>query len=401
MSIVPIVPKVQKYSWGDDSYIPSLLKKAPDGEPWAELWFGTHPGGESTLDDGTPLGDFLREQAVTFLGEDLINHYGKDLPFLLKVLSIAQPLSLQVHPSALQAEEGYAREVAQHIEIPREQWNYKDNKQKAEVLYALTPITAMCGFLPIEQLIENFSHLLPSQFPLIFPYLQNPSAPEEELLEQFFTTLYSMDIGTRKMMVAEYGERLTSVGGPSETSDGLWLTRSGIARKCLELYPDDLGVFAPYFMHILHLKPTEAIFLPPRTLHAYIKGHGIELMTNSDNVLRGGLTPKKIDVPELLKILTFDSRGGQICPQVYDVYGCKNILAPTSDFLLGVCNSGSYFVQERKSIEFLFCIEGNGEIVFNNNSIKIGQGECVVVAAAVEHYRLTVQGTVFRATVPV
>jgi len=401
MSIVPIFPKVQKYEWGDDSFIPTMLGKTPDGEPWAELWLGTHPGGESTLDDGMPLGDFLREHATTFLGDRLISSYGKDLPFLLKVLSIAQPLSLQVHPSAEQAEKGYELEVPKHIEIPRDQWNYKDNRQKAEVLYALTPITAMCGFLPIKQIIKNFSHLIPHQYSIVFPFLQDSLLTEEELLEKFFTTLYSMDIGTRRLMVKEYEKHLASVGGPSETEDGAWLTEAGIARRCLELHPDDLGVFSPYFMHVFHLKPNDAIFLEPRTLHAYVQGHGIELMTNSDNVLRGGLTTKKVDGPELLKTLMFNSRRAQFCPQVYDAYGCKNVLAPTSDFLLGVFGNGSYFVQERKSIELLFCTDGSGEIVFDNNLIKIKQGECVVVGAAVENYRLTVQGTIFSATVPV
>ena len=399
--MVKITPKIQQYPWGDDSFIPSLLGKQPDGNPQAELWFGTHPGGESALPDSEPLGDFLRDHDKDFLGEEQVKRHGKELPFLLKVLAIAQPLSLQVHPSAEQALQGYTEELPRHVDIPRDQWNYKDDRQKAEVLYALTPVTAMCGFLPIPKLSENLMRLLPYQFPLVFPFLQEPGEEDEaQLLQRFFTTLYTLEQEQRKLLLTEFKENLENLDENSLTADGNWLTPSGIARLCLQSYPDDPGVFAPFFLHVLHLKPGEAVYLEPRTLHAYVRGHGIELMSNSDNVLRGGLTNKKVDVPELLKTLVFKAHNSGLCPQIRDTNDRLNILAPTDDFLLGVYERGAHYVCNRFSIEFLLCTEGTAEIAQGDHIHKLAQGECLVVAASVDSYRITVKGKVFSASVP-
>jgi len=401
VNMVKITPKVQPYPWGDDSFIPSLLGKESDGKPQAELWFGTHPGGESALPDSEPLGDFLRDHDKTFLGEEQVKRHGKELPFLLKVLAIAQPLSLQVHPSAEQALHGYTEELPRHVDIPQDQWNYKDGRQKAEVLYALTPVTAMCGFLPIPKLSANLMRLLPYQFPLVFPFLQEPGEEDEtQLLQRFFTTLYTLEQEQRELLLAEFKENLEVLQEDSYTVDGKWLTPAGIARLCLESYPDDLGVFAPFFLQVLHLEEGEAVYLEPRTLHAYVRGHGVELMSNSDNVLRGGLTNKKVDVPELLKTLAFKAHNAGLCPQIRDTNNRLNILAPTDDFLLGVYERGTYHVDNRFSIEFLLCSEGTAEIVKDNQTHKLAQGECLVVASSVESYRITVKGKVFSASVP-
>ncbi|MDD3822574.1 MAG: mannose-6-phosphate isomerase, class I [Sphaerochaetaceae bacterium] len=397
LRLVPIVPKVQHYPWGDDRFIPSLLRKQQDGRPWAELWFGTHPGGESTLPDGGLLGDFLRSHVAEFLGEPLVKRYGRDIPFLLKVLAIAKPLSLQVHPSASQAQAGYAAELPVHVDLPRELWNYKDDKQKAEVLYALTPVTAMCGFLPVDRIRENLKRVVPSQLPLLFPFLTEESGEADEvLLQKFFTTLYTLEDEKRSVLLDELRQHLKAEG----EDYGQWLSPEDIARRCLVDYPGDPGVLAPFFLHVLHLNSGEAIFLEPRTLHAYVKGHGIELMTNSDNVLRGGLTTKKVDVPELIKTLSFRVHQPSLCPQVRDVDNRINILAPTDDFILGVFDQGSTFVNRRNSIEFLFCTEGSARIVCEAVEHEMHGGQCVVLGYGAGPYRVTVQGTLFSASVP-
>lgn len=396
--MVPIVPKVQHYPWGDDSFIPSLLGKQADGKPWAELWFGTHPGGESKLPDGTPLGDFLRDHAEAYLGEASIKRHGKDIPFLLKVLAIAEPLSLQVHPSASQAQRGYAEEVSSHIDMPRDQWNYKDDRQKAEVLYALTPVTAMCGFLPIDRIRENLLRFVPYQIPLLFPFLQEPAGePDDILLQRFFLTLYTLEAAQSALLLGELQENLASVVGEEENE---WLSPVAIARQCLALYPDDVGVFAPFFLNVMHLSPGDAMYLEPRTLHAYVKGNGIELMTNSDNVLRGGLTNKKVDVPELLKILAFRVHEPVLCPKVRDTDNRINMLAPTDDFILGLFDQGSSYIRRRQSIEFLFCAEGSAQIFHDARTEAIHAGECLAVGAAIGSYRVEVHGTLFSASVP-
>lgn len=396
MDMVPITPKVQQYEWGDIAFIPSLLGRDPDGKPKAELWFGTHPNGEATLSDGEPLGDFLTDHAQQFFSDEHVERFGKDLPFLLKVLAIAKPLSLQVHPSSEQAQKGYAAEIPSHVDTPRDQWNYKDDRQKAEVLYALTPVTAMCGFLPLANIIRNMEALIPNHVQLFFP----PEAKEKDeaaAIERFFTLLYTMEKGQLISLLEEYRNNLPSIR--DEACEG-WLSPNQIALDCLETYPGDPGVLAPFFLNVVHMKPGEAIFLEPRTLHAYVKGNGIELMTNSDNVLRGGLTNKLVNVPELLKTLTFKAHPADLCPQLRDASGRLNVLAPTGDFLLGVHDDGQYDITGRNSVELLFCTEGKVDIVADTGKLSLKGGECAVVATHLSSYHLDVQGTLFSASVP-
>lgn len=400
-AIISIIPKIQPYLWGDDYFIPSLLGVKSHGTPQAEIWFGTHPGGESTLPDGTQLGDFLRDHAAQYFGQNQLDHSGKELPFLLKVLAIAKPLSLQVHPNNEQAKKGFAEEVADHINLPRDQWNYKDEHQKAEVLYALTPVTALCGFLPYTQVRTHMMKLIPKHAPLVFP-AESAEITDDEVsqLETFFTTLYTLEKEQLHTLLAEYKESLESSDEPDETEDGNWLTASGIARTCLAYYPEDPGVLAPFFLNVLNLQPGEAIYLEPRTLHSYIRGHGVELMSNSDNVLRAGLTHKKINVLELLRTLSFKPQEILPCPIIREKSYRKTILAPTDDFILGVYETGDFTVDDRDSIEFLFCCEGSATLTAHEVQYELPQGSCLIVASCIKNYSLTVDGLVFSASLP-
>lgn len=403
MDVVKIRGKKQSYDWGDVSYIPQLLKEKPNGKRYAELWFGTHPGGEAVIigPKEEPLGTFLSRHAQTFYGESHLKRYGPVLPFLLKVLAIDKPLSLQVHPSGEQARAGYQAELPLHDRIPREQWNYKDDRQKAEVLYALTPVTAMCGFRPIAQIVENLQRVIPHRFSTAFPFFRRRDADGEDiLLREFFTTLYTMDNTQRILLLKELSASLKRDSASSWTTDGAFLTAEGIARACMEDYPEDPGLFAPFFLNIMHVQPGQAIYLEPGTIHAYVKGHGIELMNNSDNVLRAGLTHKKVDIPELIAILSFKVVHPVYCPQKIDPCGRVDVLTHSKDFSLGVYRQGSYAVQNRHAVELLFCTSDSSELTTRNEVHTLLQGECVVVAAAVDSYRLEVEHTVFSASLP-
>ncbi len=382
MTTIKIKPVIKHYKWGDDTFIPSLLGLPVTGEPCGELWFGTHSNGEATLPDGSLLSHLLQKEAPTYLGKGQ-----GDLPFLLKVLSIAQPLSLQVHPSVDQAQAGWAKEAPLRGVLKEEELNYKDPHQKAEVLYALTPVTALYGFLPIEEIEHNFKEIFPSA--LIEGLFKS--------LKHFFAALYALDKTTLNSLLNSYK---TYLKGREVNREGQWLTREGIGQTCLKLYPHDVGVLAPYFMNTLHLKPGEAIYLAPRTLHAYVKGHGIELMSNSDNVLRGGLTTKKVDTAELMEILEFSSVKGELAPQRYDEAGCLNVIAPTDDFMLGVFKEGSYTLRGQTAIELLFSVQGESILSKDREEVVIKRGECLVVPALMESYTLKVQGELFRATLP-
>ncbi|MHC1691923.1 MAG: mannose-6-phosphate isomerase, class I [Sphaerochaetaceae bacterium] len=411
MDIVKIIPQIKPYAWGNSTFIPQLLGMETTGQPVAEVWFGTHKGGESAVDgpSGTMLGDFLTTHADTYYGESHLQRFGQELPLLLKILAIGKPLSIQCHPSREQARRGYAAELPLHATTDREQWNYKDPQQKAEVIYALTPMTALCGFRPIAEITGYLRELVPYQFPLVFPFLVTgtdpaqacgSSAQEDALIKRFFSALYQLDRDNLRLLIDECVENLDKGERPATTADGDYLTPWGIARACLAEYPDDPGILAPFFLNVVQLAPGEAVFLEPRTLHAYMWGNGVELMSNSDNVLRGGLTHKKVDVSELLAVLALHTLTPVKCPQVKDAFNRVDVLTPTEEFMLSVMQQGSYFINGRTSIELLLCTAGSATIVANGEPLEFSQGECCVVAASVGAYRLTVRGQVFCAGVP-
>lgn len=397
---VPILPKIQHYAWGDTQFIPSLLRKEPDGKPNAELWFGTHPRGEATLVDGVPFGDFLRDHAQAFLGKKQIERYGKDLPFLLKVLAIGQPLSLQVHPNTDQALRGFSAEVASHVDTPAELWNYQDDRQKSEVLYALTPITALCGFISVDRLTEQMRVLIPQHVEKVFPFLLEEPDDNSEVLEQFFTTLYSLESTDTQLLIEEFAYNLKTLHLPTETADGQYLTAAGVAELCLKTYPHDPSVLAPFFLNVVHLAEGQALYLEPRTLHAYIHGHGVELMSNSDNVLRAGLTVKHIQIHEVFKTLSFKPQEISVCPQTQHVSDRITVLAPSDDFLLRVYQDGTFSVPAEASITLLFCTEGKAVIDYHEGKQTISQGSCIAVASSAPSYQITVTGRLFSASIP-
>jgi mannose-6-phosphate isomerase len=390
LPIVQIIPKVQHYDWGDESFIPSLLGRTGDGRPWAELWFGTHPGAESTLPEGIPLGDHLREHALEYLGPDVMVRYGKDLPFLLKVLSIARPFSLQVHPSSVQAQRGYAQEASGHAGTERGTWNYKDDRQKAEILYALTPVTALSGFLKPAEIKKHLTQYAPVACTELFPLLGSAES-EETQLEHLFTRLCTLDDSARGSLLAEVQAHL----GNTEAS-----VMNSLLGQLLSEFPDDPAALAPLFLNTIRLEPGEALYIEPRILHTFVKGHGIELMSNSDNVLRAGLTRKKMDIPEVLGMISYRVQEPVRCPHVSDELGRTTILAPAEEFLLSLFRRGSTSVNARNSVEMLLCTEGSAHLRCKHADLQVAKGQCVLIGASVEGYHVETGGTLFSITVP-
>ena len=245
---------VQRYAWGDPVFIPSLLGVEPDGEPWAELWFGTHPSGPATLDDGRPLRDLTGE-----------------LPYLLKVLAAAEPLSLQVHPDAEQARDGFERGI------------YPDPNAKPELLCALTEFDALCGIRPVEATMALLDELGLTERGSCLADVLSSDGPRGVL-----TALYTGTIEAQPVVEA---------CATSRREEAAWVGR--LAAR----YPDDPSVVATLLLNLVHLSPGEALRLGSGNLHAYLHGAAIELMGPSDNVVRAGLTSKLVDVDELLRIV--------------------------------------------------------------------------------------------------
>jgi mannose-6-phosphate isomerase len=264
------------YAWGSTTAIANLLGRTPSGGPEAELWLGAHPGSPSTLVgcDGTLL--------------DVV--HGR-LPFLLKVLAAAQPLSLQAHPTPAQAEAGFAREEAAGIPIDAPERNYKDAFHKPELIYALSdPFRALCGFRPVEQTRAVLEPV--ADDPRIAPLLERLRTDAD--LRPVFEWLITRGEGVDDLVEAV-------VEASAVTDDVSWDT----VRRLSETYPGDPGIAISLLLHTAVLAPGEVLYLPAGNIHAYLEGLGIELMAASDNVLRGGLTPKHVDVPELLGVLDF------------------------------------------------------------------------------------------------
>lgn len=295
----------RNYSWGSRTLIPTLLGEPEAHSPVAELWFGAHPADPSTIGE-EKLDEIIAADPQGQLGQRVADKYGAGLPFLLKILAAAEPLSLQAHPSKLQAEEGFARENAAGIELTAANRNYKDDNHKPELIVALTEFYAMAGFRPLAQTRRLFAALECEELAHYEGMLDADPAAEGDSLRALFTTWITIPGAKRKELISAVvaaGERLrnTQAGEP-------WMaTVMGTVAKLNEQYPGDIGVLGALLLNHIVLQPGEAIYLDAGQLHAYVSGLGVEIMANSDNVLRGGLTPKFVDVPELVKVLTYEA----------------------------------------------------------------------------------------------
>lgn len=286
--------KVQDYAWGSTDFIPELLGTEPTGKPQAELWLGGHASAPSMV-DGQPLNELIEADPDGTVGAASVAQFGPQLPYLLKVLSAAKPLSLQAHPTREQAEAGFAADEEAGLAADAPTRTYKDTWPKPEMLCALVETEVLCGFRePVQTyaLIESLE--VPSLLDLVEPLRDGG----EEQLEKVFRSILRSDDASS--LIAELVDQARGLEGSGELA-----LFARTARELGEPYPDDPGVLAALLMNRVTLQPYQAIFLGAGNLHAYLRGSAVEIMANSDNVLRGGLTSKHINVEELTKILDF------------------------------------------------------------------------------------------------
>jgi mannose-6-phosphate isomerase len=391
---------IREYAWGSRTFLATLRgDPTPSAKPEAELWIGAHPTAPSEVCEGShwvPLGDWIQRDAVAVLGPEVVRSFGEELPFLLKVLAVERPLSLQAHPDAAQARAGFERENAAGIPPDAPHRSYRDPNPKPELVCALTPFAALCGFRTSDEIVAQVDELRARRLAGLMGPLR--FARGRENLRRFYQALMTLDPSEAAEAVAEAVAAAESGYGDPEARG--WL------RKLAKAYPGDPGVLSPLFLNLLELRPGEALFLPAGELHAYLNGTAVEIMASSDNVLRGGLTAKHVDVPALLTTLTFESgrpevrtpRAAGPVEAVYDT--------PAREFALSVlrpCPDRPFESGSRGAVEILFCSDGNATLADTAHveSTPLARGAAVVVPAALGAYSLRGDATVYRAIVPV
>src|SRR5690349_8462231 len=295
---------LRTYAWGSRTAIAEFTgRQSPTAHPEAELWFGAHPGDPAWLETDSgeeSLLEALRTDPEGQLGAAVRNRFGDTLPFLMKVLAADEPLSLQAHPSAEQAAEGFAREDRLGIPVSSPIRNYRDRSHKPELLVALQTFEVLAGFRPALKSVDMMQALGVSDLdPFVNLLTGQPDAGGLRALFTTWITAPQPDLDVLVSAVIDGAINYVRAGKKQFAAEAKTVLELG------ERYPGDAGVLASLLLNRLTLRPGEAIYLPAGNLHAYLHGVGIEVMANSDNVLRGGLTPKHVDVPELLRVLDF------------------------------------------------------------------------------------------------
>jgi mannose-6-phosphate isomerase len=389
--------RIQHYSWGGKAFLPVLLNQVNSDEiPFAEYWLGVHPGGPGQV----YLGDRATTTLNNLIGSDKFRHLGfetitafNELPFLLKILDVKDMLSIQVHPTKAMAELGYTEEEQKGISLSAPNRNYKDQNHKPEVMIALSDFWLLHGFSSnIEERLNRFSFL-------------NSFVPEFQSggIKGLFEHLLSLPQEKANEIISKQAKQIVPLyqtGQLEKDSPDFWAARAILNLCSEEQY--DKGIFSIYLMNILNLKKGEGIFQGAGILHAYLEGQNIELMANSDNVLRAGLTNKHIDIPELLAQTSFVVTNPVIIKEVLNNNFC-DYPCDTNDFQIQkvIIQSGKEQVLNYNGPSIALVLTGEAEWVGNFKfqsagleSVFIDPMEEVLIKA-----KTTIE--VFIATVPV
>ena len=390
---------VQNYAWGSPTAIPELLgEENPTQEPKAELWMGAHPKAPSLVEfDGRwlPLTELIEKFPEKILGTATALAFDRKLPYLFKVLAAAKPLSIQAHPSRNQAKVGFEKETGRGIAMDAPDRNYKDNNHKPECICALSSFWAMHGFRSIPEILSMIGKFCPNGLAGEMDLLKRQPNPSG--LKLFFTKLMTMGAQRQTLVIDEVVQKARQISDRDIAS--YWMIKLSIEN------PSDIGILAPLLLNLIELKPGDALFLPAGELHAYLEGVGMELMANSDNVLRGGLTSKHIDVPELLKVVNFKPRPVHVLKAIKKNKNEKFYASEADEFVLSVVSASEgrpYQSSESRSVEILLCTDGMANLLDEGTQemISIKKGDSVIIPAAVVRYSITGDALIYKAAVP-
>ncbi len=405
---VAITNTPRPYEWGSRSMIPEMLGIDPSGEPAAELWLGAHPGSPSQIVTPSEAGG--ARDLAEWLAVDPTRAAGgsvksRPLPFLMKILAAAKPLSLQAHPNADQAIEGFTREERAGVAIDSARRNYRDDQPKSEIIIALEDgFQALCGFRPVNEVQVIVKRMLAVD-------------PAESSLREFDRRLDDLSdtfswLSRRGAGVAELIARVSAlarlpkmtINGAAprvdqDVRDAMMVSEAlSVARILADEFPGDPGIVASLLLNHVTLRRGEALFLPAGNIHAYLRGLGVEVMTSSDNVLRGGMTTKHVDVDELLNVLDF-TPGPPPYLRSDRVSSALEVFRPSIDeFAVVHITGGSEFSLAGPAIAF--CVAGEMSISGHISSATLRRGEALYITSDEERLGFSGSGEVFMATVP-
>lgn len=400
MRIAKLSNTIQPYDWGSTTLIPSYLGiENQDGGPMAELWMGAHSKAPSRIildHDAQSLDSVILKRPIATLGTEVTKRYDGELPFLFKVLAAARGLSIQAHPNREQARAGFAREEAAGVPLDSPERNYKDRNHKPEIICALSEFWALCGFRPIRQIAREFRG---KHFDVLSDHVEGLRRDRDGALSAFFEAIIRSADEQRSSLIRAALEHAEGNAGSGAMDRYYWV------KELHRQFGEDIGVLAPLYLNCVRLRPSEALFLSAGVLHAYLSGIGVELMANSDNVLRGGCTSKHVDVDELLSVLTFDGAEAEVLfgRRVSDVELVYD--GDASEFQLTklvLDGTAPRAVETAESPEIMLCTDGN--LTMSDESgidLPVQRGESVFVPASAAHVSMRGSGTVFRARVPV
>lgn len=377
------------YAWGSPTAIPRLLGIEPDGAPVAELWFGAHPDGPSPVPShGTTLDELVAADPDAALGAAVTARFGAQLPFLVKILAAEKALSIQVHPDRAQARAGYDAENAAGLAPDAPDRNYRDPNHKPELLCALTRFEALCGFRPV-----------PDTLRLLDAFDLDELEPVRELLtgrgglREAFS--YLLTLGEPGPLVTAVVARADALAGTQ------WAVMAGAVLLAAQDFPGDVGAVLTLLLNHVRLAPGEAIYLGAGNVHCYLRGTGVEIMAASDNVLRCGLTPKHVDVPEVLRVADFHELAYPRCPAEDWGFG-TDFTVPVPDFAVHLVDLDAYRKPARAEGScalgdlgkpyLLLCTDGRARVeAADGSAAELPPGHAAFVRA--RDRLLTVRGT--------
>lgn len=394
---------VQHYAWGSATALPSFLGKEATGEPWAELWFGAHPLDPSFVEShGVSLDHAISAEPRRMLGDAVLRVFGTELPFLLKIIAPAQPLSLQVHPTREHAQESFAAENAAGLSIDSPDRNYRDANHKPEMVLALEPFEALCGFRTPRKaaaMLDGLDTPLAARMRTLIA-----DQPSAHGIRAVFRMLVSPTMAPSSLEIIALAraceERLDAGASPSVRIDR---TVAMLHSK----YPGDAGVAAALLLNPVSLQPGEAMFVPAGAIHSYLSGLAVEIMASSDNVLRAGLTPKKVDANELLQCVSVKAAPPLRVAPEHLTEKTMAYFAPIDDFELSVTtldeSSRSFYpatVVPGGGPRILLCLDGDFIAETSTGRHRASKGDALFVPAYAGQLRIGGHGTLVQASVP-